>query len=71
MFYIICQTPEDKRLVQEYWEEVRKKTAEIRDSYDRANENKFHNTFYATHKRNKEVRPDFMEPLPKKIIIKK
>ena len=69
--FIICQTPEDKRLAREYWEEVRKKTAEIRDSYDRANENKFHNTFYATHERNKGIRPDFMEPLPKKIVMKK
>ena len=43
--YIICQTSEDKRQVREYWEEVRRKTAEIRDSYDRANENKFHNIF--------------------------
>lgn len=60
----MVQSREDKRLVREYWEEVRKKTAEIRNSYDRANENKFHNNLY------KNVRPDFMEPLPKKVIIK-
>ena len=62
--FTICQTPEDKRLNREYWEEVRRKTTEIRDTYDRANENKFHNNFY------KRFRPDFMEPLPKKIIKK-
>lgn len=70
MFYIVCQTPEDKRLVREYWEEVRKKTTEIRDSYDRANENKFHATFYTKLEKRNKVRPDFMEPLPKKIIKK-
>lgn len=59
MFYVIRQTSEDKRLVREYWEEVRRKTIEIRDSYDRANENKFHNLLYG------KIRPDFMEPLPK------
>lgn len=62
--FTICQTPEDKRLNREYWEEIRKKTSEIRDTYDRANENKFHIIFY------QKFRPDFMEPLPKKIIKK-
>ena len=71
MFFLICQTEEEKKLVRKYWEEVRIKTGKIRDAYDRVNDNKFHNTFYETHKRNKGVRPDFMEPLPKKIVMKK
>lgn len=68
MFYTICQTPEDKRLVRDYWEEVRKKTTKIRESYDRANDNKFHNNFYLNLEKNNKVRPDFMEPIPKKTI---
>jgi len=70
MFFVICQTEKEKKLVREYWEEVRRKTAEIRDSYDRSNENKFHHDFYARHARNHNIRPDFMEPLPKKIVKK-
>lgn len=62
--FTIRETQQDKRQVREYWEEVRKKTERIRDSYDRANENKFHITFYG------RIRPDFMEPLPIKIIKK-
>lgn len=55
----VCQTREDRLANLKYFEKVRNITAKIRDVYDRVRENKFHNNFY------KNVRPDFMEPLPK------
>ena len=55
----VCQTREDRLANLKYFEKVRNITAKIRDDYDRVRENKFHNNFY------KNVRPDFMEPLPK------
>ena len=58
MFFTMCETRKDRELVIKYWEEMRKKAAEIRDSYDYANDNKFHRIFY------ERIRPDFMEPLP-------
>jgi hypothetical protein len=56
----VCQTREDRLANLKYFEKVRNITAKMRDDYDRVRENKFHNNFY------KNVRPEFMEPLPKK-----
>ena len=61
----ICQTREDRLANAKYFQNIREITTKIRDDYDRVKENKFHRTFYAAHARNKGVRPDFMEPLPK------
>lgn len=43
---------------------MRSIAAKIRDEYDLHSEDKFHNLFY------RNVRPDFMEPLPKYMKIK-
>lgn len=55
----VCQTREDRLENLKYFEKVRNITSKIRDDYDRVRENRFHINFY------KNVRPDFMEPLPK------
>ena len=59
----ICQTREDKLKNARYFQEIRTITSKIRDEYDRAKENRYHYNFY------KNVRPDFMEPIPK--IVRK
>ena len=57
----ICQTREDRLENAKYFQTIREITAKIRDDYDRSKENLYHYNFY------KNIRPDFMEPLPKNI----
>jgi hypothetical protein len=64
----IAQTREEKRENILYWEKMRKIAQQIRDEYDDVAENAYHNKFIEKLKPNE--RPDFMEPLPKKKIIK-
>ena len=55
----VCQTREDRLENLKYFEKVRNITSKIRDDCDRVRENRFHINFY------KNVRPDFIAPLPK------
>lgn len=57
----VCQSREDRIANIKYYEEVRHITTKIREDYDKVRENNFHYKFY------KNIRPDFMEPLPKPI----
>ena len=72
MFFTIATTRSEKRQVIDYWEEIRKESEKIKDYYDKVNEDKYHIKFYERvtlnyYFNNKDVvRPDFIEPLPKK-----
>lgn len=70
MFYI-AETPWEKKQVALYWEQQRKLAANIKDSYDKVEEDAYHSKFY--HKilsYDTSVRPDFFSPLPKKLKSK-
>lgn len=60
-FHIIAHTYAERKEVLKFWEEMRKEAELIRDEYDKVNDEKYHKKFY---KKNKEKRPDFLEPFP-------
>lgn len=45
MFYI-AETPWEKKQVALYWEQQRKLAANIKDAYDRVEEDAYHSKFY-------------------------
>lgn len=65
MMFRIAQTPKEKKQVATYWEQQRKIAADIRDEYERPQEEAYHAKMY-----NKILpeyfRPDFFSPLPRK-----
>ena len=67
IFYI-AKTPWEKKQVALYWEQQRKLAANIKDSYDKVEEDAYHSNFYQKIlSYDKSVRPDFLSPLPKKL----
>ncbi len=67
MFYI-AETPWEKKQLALYWEQQRKLAANIKDVYDKVQEDAYHSKFYQkilSH--DTSVRPDFFSPLPKKL----
>jgi hypothetical protein len=67
MFYI-AEIPREKKQVALYWEQQRKLAANIKDSYDKVEEDAYHSNFYQKIlSYDKSVRPDFFSPLPKKL----
>lgn len=72
MFFKIAITRSEKRQVMEFWEEIIKESQKIKDDYDKVNDDRFHQKFYEKMtinyyiKHENTVRPEFIEPLPKK-----
>tara|TARA_X000001036_G_scaffold427002_1_gene455084 strand:- start:1370 stop:1579 length:210 start_codon:yes stop_codon:yes gene_type:complete len=67
MFYI-AETPLEKKQVALYWEQQRKLAANIKDVYDKVQEDAYHSNFYQKILfYDTSVRPDFFSPLPKKL----
>jgi len=64
MFFQIAVTREEKRQCVIFWENARKEAEIIRDTYDKINEDNYHEKFYKRFMILSE-RPDFFEPLPK------
>ena len=64
MFFQIAVTRQEKNVAAKYWEQQRKIAESIRDSYDKVNEDDYHEKFYKRFMILSE-RPDFLEPMPK------
>ena len=64
MFFQIAVTREEKRQCVMFWEQQRKEAEIIRDSYDKVNEDIYHEKFYKRFMIISE-RPDFFEPITK------
>jgi len=64
-FYKIAITPKEKNNFLREWENQRKIASKIRDEYDSVGDNKFNNEVIEKVK-NKDIRPEFIEPLQKK-----
>ena len=64
MFKLIS-TREEKRLTVLYWDHMRKLAEQIRDEYDKPQEDR-----YNRQRINVYLRPDFMEPYTKTSRIK-
>jgi len=70
IFYI-AETPWEKKRVALYWEQQRKLAANIKDSYDKVEEDAYHSKFYQKIlSYDTSVRPDFFSPLSKKMKMK-
>jgi len=59
----IAKTPWEKKQNAIYWEQQRKIASDIRDAYEKVQEDLYHSMRYK--KNIKSVRPDFFSPLPK------
>lgn len=62
MFFQIAKTREEKRQCLLFWEQQRKEAEIIRETYDKVNEDKYHEKFYKKFMILSE-RPDFLEPI--------
>tara|TARA_B100001287_G_scaffold269361_1_gene266760 strand:- start:1321 stop:1554 length:234 start_codon:yes stop_codon:yes gene_type:complete len=51
----IAVTHQEKKQVALYWEEQRKIAADIKDAYDKVNEDAFHAEFYKNKNKNKQI----------------
>ena len=77
--YRPAETLEEKKDIILYWENVRKQMEKMRDEFDEIQENKYNNkVLRKARKYNYKIlledinnRPDFLEPISKKILIKK
>lgn len=58
----IAVTRQEKKQVALYWEKQRKIAADIKDSYDKVNEDAFHAKFYKNKNKNKQI----LSPEPSK-----
>tara|TARA_B100000212_G_C27351567_1_gene523878 strand:- start:277 stop:495 length:219 start_codon:yes stop_codon:yes gene_type:complete len=64
----IAETYLEKKQVMMYWEQQRKLAADIRDAYDKVEEDAYHSNFYQKIlSYDTSIRPDFFSPLPKKL----
>lgn len=62
MFFQIAKTREEKRQCLLFWEQQRKEAEIIRETYDKVNEDNYHEKFYKKFMILSE-RPDFLEPI--------
>ena len=64
--FYVAKTPWEKKQVALYWEQQRKLAADIKDAYDKVQEDAYHSKFYQRILSYDEyIRPDFFSPLPK------
>lgn len=69
--FTIAQTPQEKKQVAIYWEKQRKLAADIKDAYDKVQDDAYHFKFYQRIlSYHTSERPDFFSPLPVKSKIK-
>lgn len=67
----IAETYWEKKQVLLYWEQQRKLAADMKDSFDKVQEDAYHSKFYQKIlSYDTSVRPDFFSPLPKKFKLK-
>ena len=62
MFFQIAKTREEKRQCLLFWEQQRKEAEIIRETYDKVNEDNYHEKFYKKFMILSE-RPNFLEPI--------